>query len=87
MPRFFVIDDDAPARATREALRQTSNLTIPGLGTNGCDAVIADPCVCATSALARDPAAQLIAIWRDGAIAPIHDTPDFRGMAGRLTTK
>jgi hypothetical protein len=88
MPQFFVIDDDGPARATREALRQNGKLPMTGPGTSSCDAVIADPCVRATSALAAcDPAAQLVTISREGAIASIHDVPDFPSMAGRLTKK
>jgi hypothetical protein len=89
MPLFYVIDDDGPARATREALCQPDiNLTIQGLGTNGaatCDAVVADACM--RGANGTTPTAQLVAISRAGAIALIQDAPDFRTMAGRLATK
>jgi hypothetical protein len=97
MPLFYVIDDDGPARATREALCQPDiNLTIQGLGTNGaatCDAVVADACMLGSNGAAqiRAPAAhpsaaQLVTISRAGAIALIQDAPDFRTMAGRLAT-
>jgi hypothetical protein len=94
MPLFFVIDDDGSTRATREALRQHANLTAQGAGAAACDAVVADPCLQSAhgssklQALAAcDPAAQLITISREGAIASIHDAPDFPSMAGRLATK
>jgi hypothetical protein len=91
MPPFFVIDDDGPTRAAREALRQraTHGLCM----STACNAVIADPCLLDADdteirALAAcDPAAQLIAISRDGALASIHDAPDFPSMAGRLATR
>ena len=98
MPLFYVIDDDGPVRATREALRQPDiNLTIQGLGTNGaatCDAVVADACMLGSNGVAHMRAragcqsvTQLVTISRAGAIALIHDAPDFRTMAGRLATK
>jgi hypothetical protein len=98
MPLFYVIDDDGPARATREALCQPDiNLSIQGLGTNGavtCDAVVADACMLGSNGAAhlRAPAARpsmahLVTISRAGAIALIQDAPDFRTMAGRLATK
>jgi hypothetical protein len=89
MPLFFVIDDDGPTRATREALtRRDINLTIQGLGTNGtatCNAVVADAFLTGINRTTKT--AQLVAISREGAVAPIHDAPDFRTMAGRLATK
>jgi hypothetical protein len=98
MPLFYVIDDDGPARATREALRQPDiNLTIQGLGTNGaatCDAVVADACMLGSNGAAHmrstngtTQAGQLVTISRAGAITLIQDAQDFRTMAGRLATK
>lgn len=58
------------------------------------DAVIADASMSQTNssteireAMRRRPAARLIAVSTGGDVAPIHDAPDFHGMAERLTAE
>jgi hypothetical protein len=98
MPPFLVIDHDGPTRATYAALRRRDfGITFSSHSPRGAtpyDAVVADTCMRDAIKISKirdlvhcQPAAHLIAIASNGAVAPVQDAPNFRALAGRLVAR
>jgi hypothetical protein len=91
MPPILVIDDDGPTRAASTAVIRTAPRLSARASAPGYDAMIADTCLHDTHSTARihalmlgPPAARFVARSQTGAMAAIHDVPDFQAMADRL---
>ena len=97
MPPILVIDDDGPSRAARNALRRGGaaagprRASRPSTNTSRYHAMIADTCMLDAHSTARIhalmqamPTARLVARTQSGAMAAIHDAPDFQAMADLL---
>jgi hypothetical protein len=92
MPPILVIDDDGPSRAARNgAVARTSPRLTAGPNASRYNAMIADTCMLDADGTARIyalmqgvPTARLVARSQSGAMAAIHDAPDFQAMADRL---
>lgn len=98
MPPFLVVDHDGPARAAHEALRRRDfGITFSARSPRGAtpyDAVVADACMRDAAKISKirdllqcQPAAHLITIASNGAVAPVQDAPNFRALAGRLVAR